>query len=153
MCFKRNSRKWNSHENFQIYSNTLSLVANQLIACWYFWILFSCLLIFVSKLTSSKRSFGNTTQSQTVWIQIRPNIFPNCLQRLLADSTSRFNLHSNIFFLHKTLRLNSSSELAIITHCVVMRALLKTCSVDQDLLASSGFIFFHMMNLYTFCFV
>ena len=54
---------------------------------------------FSPKLTLLKNSLINTiSECQTVWIQIRSNIFfrpdlgPNCLQRLSADDTSRQRL-------------------------------------------------------------
>ena len=53
--------------------------------------LFCRLLNFFKSLLFQKNILGISSECQTVWIQIMPDIFvgpdlgPNCLQRLLAD--------------------------------------------------------------------
>ena len=57
-----------------------------------FW--FLLIFFFFFKFTFSKKSFRNPSECHTVWIQIRPDVFvrpdlgPNCLQRLSVDDKS-----------------------------------------------------------------
>ena len=73
--------------------------------------IFCHLLTFFSKLTFSKKSFRNTTNSldqDQARHFVGPDLSPNCLQRLSADNTRRQRVSHmcEIFFSRKTIKIS-----------------------------------------------
>ena len=74
---------------FHYSSSTLSWFCGQLI---YFQNLFVVVVVFFF----SKKILGISVECQAVWIQImsvRPDLGPNCLQRLSADDTRKLRVY------------------------------------------------------------
>ena len=64
-----------------------------------FFMLFCHLLIFF-KINFFEEFFQEYHQCQTVWIQTRPDLGPNCLQRLSADNTRRQRVKLSEYITH-----------------------------------------------------